>query len=392
MVSKSMVVPGEERAQRAALLALITICCAPALCAGCRHDPTLAVPRHSVRISALLTLHPAWAQVQRLTGALDEVAPPSVEPRFTPVQLSAPFTPPAGLPPSRVADHEKIVHEDAARYIAQLESSLATRNRELTEAKKHAADQLARTQYNTALEKQTGALRDAAVVQARVLQQQLNQLNYRLEALASQSRVYASSGFNARRLIDDVRLQQGELDRRVQLKNTEVTGVLKADFKGLAENSLKGLKQSLDVEAANEVSQFQLQQSHTDGQEIAEARARVDAQPTPIPALMDHSGEISNPGAAALIQAVGVPDNSVFTRGDAERLRAARVRTLGLRSEIDRLTTIITADTRKAVEEIARKEQWIVAPEGAAADWTSRVAEELRAHWGGLNASGAVLR
>ncbi len=303
MVTISMIGAGKERAQRAALLALVTVYCCRRV-SGCRHGESAVLPQHSVRFSALLPLHPAWEQLRRMEEEAEEIPAAQVDVRIEPVVMTEPFAPPQGLPPNRVADHEKVVHEDAARYIAQLEASLAVRNRELTDAERHAASQLARTKYNTAIEKRTNELRDDAVSKSKVLQQQLQQLNFRLEALASQARVYTTVGPNARRMLDDVKLQQAEVDRQAQLKNTEITGMLRADFKGLAEESLKGYKSQLDAEAATHAADFQLRQSRADEQEISQARARVDSQPTVIPPLVDRSGEISVPGAVALVQGV----------------------------------------------------------------------------------------
>jgi len=379
---------GRKRTRLAVPLALSTVCIVATCCAGCRRDAVVVLQQHSIRLSALLPLHPAWAQLQAMQALAKSEPAVQVELRFTPVVLSAPFTPPRGLPPNRVADHEKVVRDDAARYIAQLEASLAARNREFTDAERHAAEQIARTEYNSVFDKRVIELRDAAVTNARVLQKQVEQLNFKLDSLASQSRVYTAVGPNARRMLDDVKLQQSELDRRIQLKNTEIAGVLHADFKGLAQESLKSFRDKVDQEAASRIADFQHRQSRADEQEVAEAKTRVESQPTPIPPLLDHSSDISDtagvpltPGAAALDRKVGLPADAVFDLPMRDISRANQDQKRALQKDIDRLHTMIVVDTRKAVTQIAQREQWAMTSRSTADDWTERVAAELRSQW-----------
>jgi hypothetical protein len=169
------------------------------------------------------------------------------------------------------------------------------------------------------------------------------------------------------------------VDRRVQLKNTEISGVLHADFKGLALESLKSYRQQLDAAADSRVADFQRRQALADQQEISEAKTRVDSQPTPIPALVDRSGAISNPGA--LVQGVSAPSAAVFASTASDMSKADRAARQALQSDIDRLKKIIEEDTRKAVDQIARRERWAVSADPATRDWTARVAAELRSQW-----------
>lgn len=307
--------------------------------------------------------------------------PPDLMLDFHPVQITGILPPPGGLPPNRIADHEKLVKDDAARYLTQLETALASRDRDLVAASIRASNLQVKTDYNQSLQKRITELRDKAVSQARALQIQLNQLNYRLAALESQKVGYSNSGFNARRNLEDVRLQQIETERRSQLKTTEIAGTLGADFAGLAREELKPYLAKLEADAVNQATIFRAQQTKSDQQEIAEAKSRIDAQPAPIPPLMDHSTEISNPGAAQLGQNIEAPSISVFDTSSKLILAGDRSRIVTLKETINQLVDLIDKDNQKTVDAIARRDKWIAVRPGSAPDWTSKVQSEMKNQW-----------
>ncbi len=357
------------------------------IAAGCSPAKAPVLPHHRIQLEALISLHPAYSGLSVLEidawGAQRKLDSDPLHP--TPAVSAMPpvFLPPHGLPPDRVKEHESTVREDAARYITQLEAGLTERDNVQITVRQTAETQLADSQYAEALSKKTVELRDVAVVEARSVQRELDRLNYRAEALASQARVYAASGFNTRRLQDDVRVQQVEIDRRIQAKSAAVTGLLKADFKGLAVEALKPLRAELDGRAAANVKGFAEQLAAASKQESAEARKRLDDQPAAIEQLSDSRNSNDIPGSPrTAIKNPGANLNPgtafmAMAPHEAEQDRIARA------ASALRLKEMLFADTRQCVERIARQQHWVpdFTPGSKSSDWTSNVSTDLKRFW-----------
>lgn len=378
-VAMSTNATGGDGVPRALLLAFVAILCGTT--PGCRRQMAPRLPAHSVRISALLQIHPSWPAWEAIQKriAIEQSTAGAVH--VVSVNDDETIAPPAILPENRVAEHEKLVQDDASRYLNQLDKSLEMKTRESVASRRRVEEQTEAVQYANSLDKKITELRDQSVVQARGLQKDLSKLNYRTEALASQSRVYASPSVNARHLLEDVRLQQVELDRQVQLKNAEIDGILKADFAGLARESLKPFQLQLRQEREARMVSYKAQLLSADAKEVALARTRVSSQPAPIPPLADHASEIEDPGATPVSLVLPAPDPSVLqnTRDVAKYGRDERVRLLT--EQADKIRAVVLQDVTKAVEEIAHREHWLLLPEGTADDWTAHVREQLRSTW-----------
>lgn len=351
-------------------------------CSGCSKQPPPSDPIRLVRMNALLPLHPSWPQLEALQSKSDlHTALVWNSLSFHPFDVPGLMDVPSGLPASRVADHERTVREDSALYLAKLESEFMARSVELVEAKRKSEEQATRTEYNTAVQQKEVELRQLAAVQAKALQTRLNTLNYRAESLASQARVYSSPGINARRLLEDVRLQQVELDRRIQLLNTEIEGVSKADFVGLAKESLKSVHTRLVAEADARVAKFKEAQLGEDRKELEAARARVDAQPTPISALQEHVVDEHLTGAAPLSLNVNAPVRSDGGSSSNETALAATLQNLDDSKFSQRYRAMLEADVARTVDRVARENHWHIVYSGNAIDATDKVASQLKLMW-----------
>jgi hypothetical protein len=354
---------------------------------GCKSNKPQPLPHHVVRIDALVKLHPSYPDIARLRSdnwvAQREIDGAPLHPQPAISQIPQSFEPPQGLPPDRVKEHEATVRDDAARYISQLETALAERDKVQIAARKKAEEQLADTEYADALSKKTIELRDVAVVEARGIQRELDRLNYRAEALASQMRVYSQSGFNTRRLQDDVRIQQVEVDRRIQEKSSAVAGLLKADFKGLAQESLKAVRDQLNSRADANVKALAEQLAAGTKQEVADARKRLDDQPSAIEQLTDTRNGLPIKGSPRTDVIVHAP---ILTPGTALLSSASRLSSQdreARESAARSLEEMIAADTKQCVERIARQQGWLpdFQPVSKASDWTNRAAGDVKKFW-----------
>ena len=355
--------------------------------AGCSAQKPPPLPHFYVRIDALAPLHPAYANLPPLEKNLwqEQRAVDNTSVRPVPAIATMPpdFDPPQGLPADRVKEHEATVHDDAARYISQLEVALAERDKVQIAARRTAETQLADAEYAEALNKKTVELRDIAVVEARGIQRELDRLSYRAEALASQMRVYSGSGFNTRRLQEDVRIQQVEVDRRIQEKSAAVAGLLKGDFKGLAAEALKPLKRQLEAQASANVQTLAEQLAAASKQEAAEARKRLDEQPSAIEQLTDARNSSAIKGSPRTSTSLNAPNLNPGTAMHSADSRLGAEENRAQSEARKRLREMIIADTVQCVERVARQEGWIpeFAKKGKLSDRTNRLSVELRKFW-----------
>lgn len=370
---------GGEGAPRAFLLALLILL--GATLTGCRHPIVHAPERHSVHIPALLPLHPAWAEIKALDAQLAKLPTLPAPPSIRPTPLPATFTPPGGLPPNLIASQEKLVHDDAAHYIAQLESALDLRARELVNSKQRAEEQIAAAKYKVALEKKETELRNANEAEAKEVRKDVNRLDYRNQALDSQIRVYSTSGLNARRMIDDAKQQQAIVNQQIDANNARIDALLHADFRGLAEAALQSYRKQLDAATAAGIQQFTREQAAHDQQELEQATQRLNTLPSAIPKLADPAGDWNSPRAVPLV----LPPMPSLASDYSQAQGSVAVGQSHLRdqllSERAHLLSVIQEDTRKAVVQIARKQGWILVPEGQANDWTNAVKSALQSQW-----------
>jgi hypothetical protein len=68
----------------------------------------------------------------------------------------------------------------------------------------------------------------------------------------------------------------------------------------------------------------------------------------------------------------------------SEIAKIDQTRKLAIQADIDRLSATIFEDTRKAAEQIARREGWTIDTRRTSDDWTDRVAFQLQSQWNGV--------
>src|SRR5579871_2746437 len=241
---------GEVEARKALLLALL--CTLSSVLYGCR-SAARPTARYTVRLNALLPLHPAWSQVAILERA--EAAVPTNATSLSPLPppLAAdtrPFNPPTTTPANLTAEREKLIQADAQRYIDRLIGTLQARADSLIQAKKKAEDRLAATEYKEALAAKAKELQKQNTAQAQAIQREITPLEYRMIALDSQYEAFTEQ------LRRDANLQRKELQGQIDIRNEQVSGLLDTDVQGLAEYLSRDKKREIDAKHAVEVQRF----------------------------------------------------------------------------------------------------------------------------------------
>jgi hypothetical protein len=352
----------------------------------------VAANLRSVRIEALLPLHPAWQQMLLLRQEAEQFS--SSQPRPDGIVLAlhglpSNFSVPQKVPASLVAERRRRLEDEAARYVASYSAQLTARN----DARYRQEADAARATLEAVYQREFAALRktlqDKADSRASILLAEKVRIQFRLVALGSQVAAYKDQA-----QLDAV-LQRDRLRTGVAAIDRERLAVLAAVELNAIEQ-MAGKRAGLESDLARKLV---LRRSELD-QDVkdltARELARLSELPDPIPAIGTtlpparylHETALPLPTPQETLQALQSAQDVVDTRvrGKEAAWQAQQARLIGL----------IRADTQQAVEEIAMERGWKLTPEGThgAVDATQVAASAIKAQWKGQDgtAPGAAMR
>src|SRR5579871_1560666 len=388
---------GGAGTQAASLLALLYTLWLSFSGIGCQPPAAPALPRRTVRMQALLPLHPAWAQMVALDRDLAQIHNGVAPGDTAPFQVAPPalFALDTAPPPALAQQREALVEADMQAYLDQLGVALKSREEgalaRIVEPPKPAGPSAETLRHQAEVENIAQELRDKAALQAAPLKSELVTLNFRAVVLQSQIDAATTLFPNVLRNqpLFDAQLQMAEVNRQIDVKTTQIDGLEKADFLGEAEYYLRDEKGFVPV--PEETPQQRLARRRAEQralldrereQALAKAKAELKAQPAPLPELTGGPAQPQNPRAVSLSPFVAPDMPAAFAKAQAQ-VDAARAREHTLHeAEKARLLAQIRADTEKAILQIARQQGWVFVPEGQSReDWTEPVAQALRAQW-----------
>lgn len=223
---------------------------------GCRNAaPPHLTPRQTVRLDALLPLHPAWAQVQALDAAqarfpAAQVQAASLKYPLTP--LPEIFTPPVAVPPSLAGERDRRVQEDALHYVQQTEQALTAKNIDIMQRFERHEHRQTEAVYGRALADRELQLSAANEKEANLLEERINTLGFRLVALRTQIDAYTSRLNQDPRnpVVQDAVRQEALVSAQLNALDVQRKAVLDRKVRPLAEQQLAQQRQQWQEESA----------------------------------------------------------------------------------------------------------------------------------------------
>lgn len=370
-------VRGGAEVRAAPLLALLTIA-GLGLLPGCR-KPALPLARRFVRIDALLPLHPAWAQVvslQRAEAAFAAAPREAATLQWAGSTMPQPFTPPVIVPQSLARERQNRIAEETSAYLSQVADFVRRRNQARIEREERAGRKQVDAQIAQEAATREEALRAANQIHARDLSRQLRALGFRDAALRSQIRVFTDQPLR------DATLQHQTVRAQMDALTLQRDALLAYDPTEQVANEMEPKRQQLyaDLHARLQKQLAALNQAGED--RLARARARLEKDMAPVSAASAPPAALKTPLRPLTL--ASLPETSSALHGAKMQVNAALARRLAdWEAQRQRLIAVIRTDTAKAVEQVARRRHWALAPEGTpgATDATGEAAKALRIQW-----------
>lgn len=350
------------------------------LAAGCRQAPALLPARHYVRLSALLPLHPDWAQIvslQREEAALATAPTQAARLQWTASPLPGPFSPPKTLPLNLIRERQARLREDTDRYIAQLGTYLHDRNeaqitREERAGQKQVGAQIA--QESAAREEQ---LRAENAIKAAVIARRIGRLGFRDVALQAQIRVLTD------RPLVDARQQEQQVHAEIDRLAAQREALLTADVSAQVAREMQPRREQLlaDLRARMQKQLNALNTSTT--QRMQRVKARLEALAGSVPAESGIAPPTGKAPPAPLTVSTWPQTTTAVQTAQAQVGAALAQRRASWQAQQARLMAVITKDTQEAIMQIARRQGWTLVSQGSprATDATDAVAQALRTQW-----------
>jgi hypothetical protein len=366
-----------------ALLAMTTV-----FLPGCRNvTPPVLNTRPYVRVEALLPLHPAWAQVQALDAAQARFPAAQAQAatlKYPLIPLPEVFTPPVTIPPSLAGERDKRVQEDALHFVQQTEQALIAKNIDImTRFERHEQRQTDAL-YSRELADQELKLSAANEQEAAQLESRINNLGFRQVALRTQIEAYTSRLNQDPRnpVVQDVVRQEALVSEQMNALEDRRKALLARDVKALAAQQLVGRQRQLQEESATRLAARKAELADSVRQQVEQARARLNNDIKPIPALASTPMPPVEPQATPLPLPLAPDAPGAIGHAQAQLSAAMRQETQAQQVQRQALVAAIRADTVQAVAQIARKEGWNLVPPGRSGqDVTALAAGALRNQW-----------
>lgn len=344
---------------------------------GCRPAAVPAQPRVTVRLSALLPLHPSWEHVRSLDRTIASVGTlPTLTPPVAPPPLPAAFVPPQSVPASLVRERLARAAADADRYLRQLAEFLRLRNQDLIARERKLEKVRIATEVAAARARIDAEVRSVIGAQWQELSRELYRLGFREVAINSQVKSYTDQPLqDALRQQTLVRAQIATLENRRTQLNATINPTIEANLQ--PERGRAQAASDERIRLRTEAFEKELQAR------LAAERTLVGARPDPIAPIGSALTPLPNPRETPLTLVSSAQSATLLQRAQAQTAAAAaRQRTNG-QAERNRLIAAIRADTEQAAEQIARQQKWTLVPENSpnARDETETIASHLREQW-----------
>lgn len=337
--------------------------------------------RQSVRMDALLPLHPAWAQIESLDKIRGQFATQPlpggvVAPDLA--SLPSAFTPPkeavAATPQQRLQRAEA----SSDQYLKQLAEILRLQDEAYVARLARRQAQAVQATYAKELSAREATIRKERLRQASELDRQITRLQFRDVAFQTQLRVYKGQAkADAQLQHDALAAQINSLAKQADalLVASDITSVALADLKPRLQELNQLADQEREQERATRAARrdAQLQQEKTKLAFDADPLPPVNATPLPAPDSRE-TPLVLPPGsqAGAVFQAANAAVGSKRVQQEA-----------AWKAQRDRLLEVISADTAQAVAQIAKQRGWNLVSQGSrgAKDETEAVVPLLRQQW-----------
>jgi hypothetical protein len=347
--------------------------------AGCRGRPAAAVPLRTVRLEALLPLHPAWRQALLLQREAQQFR--ESRPRPDGIVLELPglpsnFASPQKVPQSLIDERRNRLKQEAARYVDSFAEQLAARNNAIYDQEARAGRADLEATYQRQLAARRKVLQDEADRRAAMLLVARERLQYRLIALRSQISAYTEQA-----RIDAV-AQRDRIRQDVARIDSERLALLDAVGPEAIKQMVKE-RERMEAELAQRLAARKRELDQDLKDQTARELARLTEMPDPIPAIGStppparylHETPLPLPTQQQTLQAVQAAQALVDARAAAKQP--------ALQAQQARLIALIRDDTMQAVEQIARQRGWKLVPYGTrgAIDATATAATAIREQW-----------
>ena len=369
---------GGEWARGALRLAFVFI--AWILAAGCRQAPTLLSARHYVRLSALLPLHPNWAQIvslQRKEAAFATASAQAARLQWAASPLPGPFSPPKTLPLNLIRERQARLREDTDHYIAQLGTYLHDRNAAQITREERAGQKQVEAQITQEAAAREEQLRAGNAIKAAVIARRIGRLGFRDVALRAQMRVLTD------RPLVDARLQERQVHTEIDSLTAQREALLTADVSAQVAREIQPRREQLltDLRARMQKQLDALNTSMT--QRMQRVKARLEALAGSVPAESGIAPPTGKAPPAPLTVSTWPQTVRAVRTAQAQVGAALTQRRADWQTQRARLMAVITKDTQEAVMQIARRQGWTLVPQGSlrATDATDAVAQALRTQW-----------
>ena len=366
-----------------ALLAMMT-----GFLPGCRTaTPAILNTRPYVRVEALLPLHPAWAQVQALDAAQARFPAARTQAdtlRYPLLSLPEIFTPPVTVPPSLASERDRRVQEDALHFVQQTEQALTAKNIDIMTRFERQELRQIDASYSRALAARELELSAANEQEAAQLKGRINSLGFRQVALRTQIDAYANRLNQDPRnpVVQDVVRQEALVSEQMNALEDQRKAVVARDVKALAAQQMVGRQRQLQEESAARLAARKAELAESVRRQVEQARARLNNDIKPIPALAGTPMPPVEPQATPLPLPLAPDAPGAIGHAQAQLSAAMRQENQAWQAQRQALLTAIRADTVQAVAQIARKEGWNLVPPGRSGrDVTALAAGALRTQW-----------
>lgn len=371
---------GGEVARCAPLLALVPTSFLMGLCGGCRAPSVMLTGRQTVQTDALLTLHPAWAQVE----ALDKISVQfAAQPRPSGIatpdlpSLPAAFTPPKDAPGVAPAQRLQRAEASSDQYLQQLAETLRLQDEAYLARRARRQAQEVQATYAKELAAREAAIWAERLKQASDLERQITRLQFRDVAFQTQLIYKGQARLDAQLQHDALLAQIKALTQQADalMLPSSITDVAVADVKPRLEELRRLAEQDQAKERANRATQRAAQIQQEKGKLAFDADPLPPINETPLPAPDSRETPlVLPPGAAA---------GATFQTANGGVGAKLALQKAAWQAQRERLVTIIRADTQQAFTQIAKQKGWNLAPPGTsgAQDETEAVKPLLRAQW-----------
>lgn len=368
-----------EAAARGILLLAFFLLFAAGL-SGCR-SAAPAVPRYFVRLEDLISLHPLWKQyfAQERTRLVFPTAVATTVLSGTGTRLPAPFAPQEVTPLRPTITQLRPFEDNTRAYLSRVVERLRRNNRRILTREERAERERIEEELEALRLKLETAYRAENLKEIRRIEREIYLLGFREVVYRAQARVLADQP------LIDARIQLEQVERQIAANRERAAALpdtvqpkVQAEVNKERSARLDVLDQKLqDRQEKLDQTADRLEQQLSQRPVITEERLLANRASIP---PITRPQAVSPPTLALPPASDQTPD---FLRAQALVQAAETVSRDSPAARQSRWMALIREETRRAVEEIARREGWqpVIVETPGVFDRTEIVAESLRNYW-----------